>query len=155
MPHPFVRFLGYTLLAGTTLGALPACNQYAFTLNTRELYSPPPLFSDYDLEDSALKACVQQTIADQNVREADQLGLLICSHAGVQSLVGLETFEGVEQMNLSNNRLTQVDELLLLPRLQIVQIDGNPDLQCGTLDSLAAQGVTIASAPQHCHRHSD
>jgi hypothetical protein len=52
--------------------ALPSgCADYAVTFNEHAVYTPPPLFSDFALEDEALDACVRQHIVDQAVRAAD------------------------------------------------------------------------------------
>ena len=52
------------------IGALAGCTGYAVSLNDNPIYNPPTLFSDYQIADSALQECVQQSIEDQSVTEA-------------------------------------------------------------------------------------
>ena len=159
---------------GTTvlLLALGACTDYSFHLNEQPIYTPPPLFTNYRLTDQALYQCVEQTIKDNNVTAPEQLNRLNCSSAGIESLAGLEQFKDIHELNLANNRLSDVEPLARLTRLEVLilkenqlqsaapllglvrltQIDlsDNPDLQCADAQQLAAHIQGSVQLPQHC-----
>lgn len=129
--------------------ALFGCERYAVTLNQQPVYTPPPLFSDFSLEDKPLLDCVRQTIMDKKVVRAEQLTVLTCRHAGVRSLQGLAQFPALQELDLSFNQLEDAAALANLPKLTRLRIDHNPSLQCASLAELKQTGVAI-TAPEHC-----
>lgn len=128
---------------------LSGCGPYAFTLNERPIYTPPPLFSHYDLSDRNLHNCVQQTIADQRVTKAEALKRLECTYGGIETLEGLEVFTGLRQLNLAHNNLGDVAPLLKLPALERVRLTDNAQLECIDLPTLSERGVVV-DLPEHC-----
>lgn len=152
------------------LAVLGACQGYDFTINDRVVYSPPPLFRDFAVEDPALRACIEQSIADQSVTKAEQLEMLNCSHGDIASLEGLAVFTGLVSLRLSANRvrnlvelgaLDALEELYLddnrvidpvplyrLERLREVDLTGNDGLNCPREGGFA-ESVTVA-LPRHC-----
>ena len=149
---------------------LAACENYDFKVNERVVYSPRPLFTDFEVTDPALRACLEQAIADGVVTAAAQLKSLNCSHAGIKDLAGLSIFTGLNSLKLSSNKvrnlmelgsLTSLLDLYLddndivdpvplyqLPALQVLDLSGNPQLQCpGGAAFLRLESVTL---PQHC-----
>ena len=149
---------------------LTACENYDFKVNERVVYSPAPLFQDFDIPDEALRTCLEQAIVDNGIRAAGQLSTLNCSHAGIEALDGLATFTGIKLLKLSSNnirnlvelgQLTLLDELYLdnnqvvdpvplyqLPALRFVDLSGNPTLQCPRGAALGRiESVTL---PSHC-----
>lgn len=164
------HLLRYSLVLSLFL--LFACQGYDFTVNERVVYSPPPLFRDYNLQDQALRDCVEQRIADENITRVEQLVTLNCSHAGIETLDGLEVFSALRTVRLSANRvrnllamssLHELQELYLddnrivdpvplysLKKLQTLDLAGNPELQCPVPDAL--QQVAQLSLPSHCKR---
>lgn len=151
---------------------LSACTGYSFSINENEVYTPPPLFSDYTIADPALRDCVEQSIKDQNVVKAEQLKLLNCSSAGIEDLTGLGRFSHITQLNLANNELRQVGELTRLSRLEelvlrnnrlqsaepllklvrLTKLDvrGNPDLECTDLRQMANSLEGEIVIPEQC-----
>lgn len=150
---------------------LSACENYDFKVNDRVVYSPHPLFDDFDLPDPALRACVKQAIQDHVITAVLQLNTLNCSHAGISDLSGLATFTGLSSLKLSSNEirnlvelgaLTSLELLYLdnnqiidpvplydLPALQSLDLSGNPDLQCPrTTGLLRVEQVVL---PEHCN----
>ena len=165
MPH------GPTLsLACLVLMALTACGSYDFTVNEKVVYTPRPLFADFEVPDDALRACLEQAVEDGRVTAASELTALNCSHAGIESLEGLGVFTGLSRLKLSANRirnlnelgrLTVLEELFLddnqvvdpvplseLPALYLLDLSGNPGLQCPADGALLR--VESLELPAHC-----
>ena len=147
-----------------------ACSSYDFTINDRVVYTPEPLFTDYDIPDKALRECVKKAINDNKVTSASGLASLGCSGAGIENLAGLSTFTELEQLTLSSNTIKDISELgylsvlqtlylddnrvidpvplYQLPALQRVDLSSNPGLICpGSGSLLRVENVTL---PRHC-----
>lgn len=129
---------------------LSACNRYQITLNERTIHTPPVLFSDFSLPDAGLQACVEQTISDGNVTQPGQLKALNCKDGAIQNLKGIGLFAQLVTLNLANNQLTAVEPLLALPRLDAVNLEGNPRLDCAQAATLAKQVGGEIRLPGHC-----
>lgn len=153
---------------------LTACGQYSFTLNENLIYSPPDLFSDFQLDDKALQACLQQTIQDQQITAADQIRKVNCSNAGIATLNGLEQFQAIEQLNLdnnaisdtgtlarlkslhtlylTNNQVSDTSPLFTIETLKVLHIDENPLINCKELKELARKWEGVVESPAHCRQ---
>jgi Leucine-rich repeat (LRR) protein len=151
---------------------LGACADYRFTVNDKVVYTPEPLFSDYDIPDSQLNDCIFQTIKDHTLNTASQLEELNCSHAGVESLQGLQTFTSLKRLKLSsnaiyelgplsdlreltdlhidNNQVVSLGALRGLPKLTYVDLRGNENLNCTELDAFAHIPDIRTDLPEHC-----
>ena len=149
---------------------LAGCDMYDIKVNERVVFSPRPIFTDFETGDTALRACLEQAIADGNVTAAAELTTLNCSHAGIADLAGIATFTGLRQLKLSANqirnlvevaRLTQLQILYLddnqvvdpvplydLPALHTLDLSDNPDLQCPAPGALVKLEDLIL--PKHC-----
>jgi len=115
---------------------LSACSNYSFDINNNEVYSPPRIFSAFDISDQSLENCIKQTISDQKIIKAENMENLTCSHAGIVSLDGLSHFSRLVSINLRSNQIQNVDELLQLTHLRDLDITDNPIENCQTLDQL-------------------
>lgn len=154
---------------------IAGCKNYSLSVNNNVVYTPPSLFKDFSIGDTHLRACVEQTILDNQITRADDLKQLNCSHAGITSLVGLEKFHALEQLNLAENalqsvapitnfsrlkvlilrknNLTSAEPLLHLMALREVDISDNEKLGCRDLKQLAAnfhQGDLKLTLPEQC-----
>ncbi len=128
---------------------LTSCRNYLFTVNEREVYAPPRVFTDYRVVDAALGACLAQTLTDLKITRPGQLTRLVCTHANIADLSGLEVFTSLAQLNLAHNRLTDIRPLLYLNNLTGVDLSGNPGLVCA--DALLLQAHTEQlQLPSHC-----
>ena len=149
---------------------LGACQGYDIRVNERIVYTPDPLFSAFEVSDSALADCISETIAHESVTAAARLLSLNCSHAGIASLEGLAVFSGLEVLRLSSNSVRNLVELgglsglrelylddnavvdpvplYQLPNLRYLDLSKNPDLQCPADAGL--EGVTTVILPDHC-----
>lgn len=123
------------LMAGAAC-TLFACSDYEFKFNERTVYTPPPLFSEFQIADSALEACVRQTIKDKRITAAKDLTVLACTSGGIVSLEGLEVFTELEQLNLARNAITNVEPLARLPQLKRLDLSENPVVNVAPLSTL-------------------
>lgn len=128
--------------------ALGGCADYEFSVNDKLVYTPLPLFSDFLLADPALQTCVSQTISDEKITSAELLERLNCSHAGIQSVEGLDGFTHLKVLNLGHNKLRDVGSLSLLPQLQQLNLFGNAELDCVSVDNWPT--TPELQLPLHC-----
>ena len=166
----------FTLIAlFVLLGGLSACQKYSVSINDKVIYTPAPIFKDYQIADEKLRNCVAQTLQDLNATRAQDLTQLNCSNAGIQSLTGLEKFYALKALNLSDNQITSIntlaklgllEQLLLsnnkledgaallhLVHLQQLDLSGNPQLKCADLKQLEENLRPLhaqVELPQHC-----
>ncbi|MGD8174652.1 leucine-rich repeat domain-containing protein [Marinimicrobium sp. ARAG 43.8] len=164
--------LAHTFIIGLLLAALSGCEGYAVSVNDNPVYNPPALFTEFRLVDSALQECVQQTIEDRGVTDANQLTQLNCSSAGIESLEGISTFSALRAISLNSNALTDIEPLKTLSRLEILMLKdndvrsaepllsllrlkeldlrGNAQLACGDARQLADHSEGDIRLPAHC-----
>lgn len=149
---------------------LGACQGYDFKVNEKIVYTTKPLLGDFSASDPALTACLEQAIVDDSITTAEQLTSLNCAHAGIESLEGLAVFTGLTALRLSSNKIRNLVEitnivtleevhlddnqivdpvpLYQLTALRLVDLSGNPELQCprgGAFDR-----VETVILPEHC-----
>jgi Leucine-rich repeat (LRR) protein len=161
-----------TLIILLTGFLISACADYRYTINDNVVYTPDPLFADYELADAGLERCVQQYIGDNAITAAAQLEELNCSHAGITSLAGLQVFNGLQRLKLSTNTIADVapladmeqlielridDNALIdlnplrgLPLLSYLDVRGNKQLRCSTLALLEQMPEIKVEPPKHC-----
>jgi Leucine-rich repeat (LRR) protein len=160
------------LILSIVCPALIACKGYEVTVNERTVYSPAPLFTHFKVADQNLQRCLDQTIKDAAITAAGQLDRLNCSHAGIQSLEGLDQFSAIKHLNLAdnliteaavlaqlsklrqvvlrNNKLTHLPEALTWIAVDAIDVSGNPALACADLLQLAANPQLDIILPEHC-----
>lgn len=141
-----------TVTAALSVMLFSGCSQYAVTFNEARVYTPPSLLNTAAITDSNLKGCMDQTIADRHITHTSQLTSLSCTHAGITSLEGLNTFSGLQELNISNNQITTLapvaqlsklntllasdnrikdaSALLSLLHLEFADLSSNPELPC-------------------------
>ena len=155
-----------------TLTLSAGCSRYAITLNDAVIYNPPQLLTDYQVSDSALSQCIEQAVIDGSYSTIGDVQRIVCTHAGVISLKGLEQFSNLEELILSSNaiksispiaylseleilvlddnKLLQAPELLRLPRLKTISLAENPNLNCRDLLQLKASFAGTLRIPSQC-----
>lgn len=166
----------YKILGIFLISLVASCKNYSLSVNDNVVYTPPSLFKDYTIADAHLRTCVEQTILDNQISKAEDLKQLNCSHAGINSLAGLEKFYSIEQLNLAENtlqsiapianfsklkvlilrknNLTSAEPLLHLLALKEVDISENAKLSCRDLKQFAAnfhQGDLKLVLPEQCN----
>ncbi|MEH6549526.1 MAG: leucine-rich repeat domain-containing protein [Pseudomonadales bacterium] len=151
---------------------LIACADYPMSFNNRNVFEEDPLFTNYEIADVALAACVKQSIADQKASRSNGLLHLNCSEAGIMSLAGIETFYALEHLNVSSNEISKLDEINSLGRLETldisnnsitsvvrlsdlnhlskVDLSGNAALDCASTKVLSEIVGSGLSLPDHC-----
>lgn len=130
--------------------AIAACDRYRITFNERTVSEPPPLFTDFEVSDYGLRNCLAQTIGERGIRRAGELVRLVCSHAGISSLDGIEIFTELATLGLANNQLTTIEPLLRLGKLRSVSLTANPQLDCGQALMLEQATGAEIQLPEHC-----
>jgi Leucine-rich repeat (LRR) protein len=138
------------LILFSLLMTLFACDRYQVTLNDRELYRPPIIFTDYAISDAALRDCVGQAIVDEAIGEPEQLEQLNCSYAGISNLSGLGRFSQLKSINLSNNNLRNLRPLMFFGSLETVNLANNSELFCIELDTLETLVIKELIRPEIC-----
>ena len=138
------------LLAVATVFLLAACSRYSVSVNDREVYAPETLFTNYQLADGALGACVDQHLRTLQANSADDLAVLNCSNAGIRSVEGLEVFSRIEQLSLADNELVEIDSLLQLIHVEYLDLRGNSGLECEVGSQLQQVINGTVLLPQHC-----
>jgi Leucine-rich repeat (LRR) protein len=138
------------LLSIITMLALLSCERYQVTLNEREIYTPPILFSDFQILDPALSTCVTQAISDQKISKPQDLKLLNCTYAAITQLDGLERFTNLETINFSNNKLADIKPLMFFGDLKRLDLRENSGLSCKDLRSLEILLAAELLKPQSC-----
>jgi hypothetical protein len=127
------------------------CSRYEVTLNDQPLHSLPRLFTGYRIDDPALRDCVAQTIRDNKIAAGHDLTRLLCTHAGIVDLRGLEIFGSLEILNLTDNNITTIAPLLSLPSLAQLDLSANPGLNCTEGGALTTRGVVVV-LPAQCQK---
>ena len=142
----------YFLALAALLMAVSGCDRYRVTVNERVISEPGRVLASVDVADDALKACIEQTARDRQIRTTDQLRTLVCTHGGIRDLEGIQVFSKLGTLNLANNELTTIAPLLFLGSLESVNLEGNGELDCGEVKSLQKQlpGDATLIAPGHC-----
>ncbi len=164
------------IISSLLLVVLCGCADYQFTVNERVVYTPAPLFADFDIADQALSDCVKVHIQEARVTAAEQLDTLNCSHAGITDLSGLQVFTSLTRLKLSSNAIKEVNalvdmtallelyldgnslkrvsELRDLLELRLLDLAGNPALLCSDLQSFRSRPALELVAPEHCQASS-
>ena len=164
-----VKFLLILLLAPL----LAACAGYRVVLNDNILYSPSGVpVTPSLLTDANLQGCLNQLLNRTGNDDPESVTLLACPSAGVQSLSGIGALANLEQLELSdntisdlsplqnlrslrvlsipNNRISNINTLLALPLLRFVALQGNNAINCRQLDELEAKIGNTLNRPASC-----
>lgn len=129
-----------------------ACSGYQISVNNNPIAQPKELFRAEGFSDESLAECVIQTIRDKDIHAASELTTLVCTHAGIKSLEGIQQFTHLEQLGLNDNDLTSVAILSELRHLVRLELHNNPNLDCQHLEIIKrAMSLDLTLiAPDHC-----
>lgn len=117
--------------------SLSGCSRYSFEVNNNQIYTPPPIYTDYSLDDKGLEGCILQVIEDNEITKATDLTQLKCSYAGVLSLNEISQFSRIEQLSLKGNPIVDGSELLKLTYLTFLDISETKILDCQLINQLS------------------
>lgn len=107
---------------------------YEVSLNQHTVYTPPQLFTDYSLADENLKKCVRSSIQEGNITSANKLTVLQCPEYNIHSLDGIQVFQQLRILDLSNNKIQYIEVLSKLIHLTQLNLSGN---QLSSITALA------------------
>lgn len=111
---------------------------YEVNLNKHTLYTPPVVFNDYNLADTGLNKCIQDTIQEANITNAAQLTTLQCPNNSITSLHGIEVFEQLRTLGLNNNNIHSISPLSALTHLTHLDLAENQITSVKPLNKLNA-----------------
>jgi len=165
---------GTHILGLAPLLLLTACSLQPYTIvfNDNVLYSPNEILQQGILRDAGLQACLNQAMQSNELDDATGVTLLACPGVGVQSLAGIEALVNLEQLEISDNNITNLSPLLplknlrvlsmrnnaigdirplsTLPILRFVSLEGNDRIPCGQLNTLQEKLGDTLSRPLSC-----
>jgi Leucine-rich repeat (LRR) protein len=117
---------------------LSACSSrpYSVTLNDNVIYSPNNVIDDGIMTDANLQGCLNQVYISTENDDPEQVTLLACPNAGVQSIIGIEALVNLEQLELSGNNISDINSLINLKKLRVLGISNNQVRNINVLFSL-------------------
>ena len=169
--HKSIRLF---LIILSTAGVLNACssNAYKVTLNNNVLYDPYPVTDSGLLNDANLQGCLNQVLITTGNSDPTQITSLACPSAGVENLQGIAALSNLEQIDLSdntisdlgplinlkklrvaslrNNRIRYIDILNAMPALRFISLQGNTNIACKQLDELEHRVGSSLNRPLSC-----
>lgn len=123
------------------VAVLPSCSsrRYTYTFNDNVVFSPGPSSGGTRavLRDPALQACLNQIMEALSQTDPAAVKLLACPGNGVETLAGIEALEQLEQLELSDNRITDIGPLGQLKNLRVLGMRNNRITSIGALEDLA------------------
>lgn len=137
MTNKPVRDTLLPILVALLSAMLCACGSYQFVLNNNVLYSPtglpatPGIFADANLQ-----GCLNQHFISNDNEDPESIKLLACPSAGIQSLAGISALPNLEQLELSDNNITDIRPLQNLKNLRVLSISNNRINNIAVLSSL-------------------
>ena len=117
---------------------LIACkhNPYTVTFNNNVVYTPNAALRDKVLDDAALQACLNQVLASNKDMDLEGVTLIACPAAGITTLDGIGNLPNLEQLDVSDNAITNISPLLALKNLRVLGLRNNMVGSVGALASL-------------------
>lgn len=149
-----------------------ACSNRLVTFNERVIYSPNAALINPVFSDAAMQGCLNQILNANPELETGTIRTFACPEAGIESLRGISALQGLEQLELSGNRIDNISELQPLrnlrvlslrnnrirnigplsglPVLRFVSLEGNEDIPCRQLDELGDRLGATLNRPGAC-----
>jgi len=126
------------LVATAAFFLLVACKQnpYTVTFNNNVVYSPNAAIRDKVLDDPALQACLNQVLASNTDMDLEGVTLIACPAAGITTLEGIANLPNLEQLDVSDNAISNVSPLLGMKKLRVLGLRNNVVSSVGPLVSL-------------------
>lgn len=169
---PGTRPAGLTALLLPLFLLAAGCSNRLVTFNDQVVYSPNPALINPVFADASLQGCLNQILSANPGMAVAEIRTLACPEAGIESIRGISALRGLEQVELSgnridnlselqplrnlrvvglrNNRIRNIGPLSALPLLRFVSLEGNDDIPCRQLDELGARIGSTLSRPEAC-----
>lgn len=168
------QFRNHAWLTPLLCCLLTACNirPYTITFNDNVVYTPNEALRNAVVQDSGLQGCLNEVLARNEQSDPTTVTALACPGAGVQTLAGINALINLEQLELSDNRITDLSPLLslkklrvlnlrnnavgdvrpldTLPLLRFLSLEGNERIPCRQLDGLEEKLGNTFGRPQAC-----
>lgn len=169
-----LQFLLRAAGLAATVSATGCHGPFTYTFNDNVIFSPgrSTTANDHTLQDPALQGCLNQFLEASGQSALEQVKLLACPGSGVETLAGIDALSGLEQLELSDNRisdlrplvkllnlrvlglrnnpLTTVTPLLELPILRFVSLTGDDQLRCNDVAALRNKLGNTLTGPLQC-----
>lgn len=97
------------------------------------------------LNDNGLRACLNEQSAKNGWQYAEQVTTLSCSAHGIVRLEGIAAFSKLQDLDLSNNQLTDVSPLSGLSQLGRLNLAGNRTIIAASLPAVFGSNATLSS----------
>lgn len=125
-----------TVICAFFLLAACAQNPYTFIFNDNVVYSPNAAIRNRVLDDPSLQACLNQVLASNPELDVASVKLIACPAAGITTLDGIGNLPNLEQLDISDNAVSNVSPLLALKNLRVLGLRNNAVNNVGPLLSL-------------------
>jgi Leucine-rich repeat (LRR) protein len=166
----------YRLFPLLLIAALAGCSNspYRITFNDNVIYDPAVPRERRLFSDPGLQACVNQVLAADATLGLADITLLACPDAGIRNLDGIDILAALEQLEVSNNSISNIAPLASLrnlrvlgirnndlgnigvlagmPILRFVTLQGNAGISCRQLDELGEKLGNTLTRPATCTR---
>jgi len=151
--------------------SLAGCN-HTISFNNNILYTPNPLQRAGVLNDPSLQGCLNQVLEGGGTTDHAAVTLLACPDAAISTLEGIEALTALEQLEVSNNLITDLSPLTrlrnlrvlsirnnllgdirlldTLPTLRFISLQGNDRIPCRQLDTLQQRLGNTLGRPAAC-----
>ena len=128
----------YRFIAISAAFLVVACKQnpYTVTFNDNVVYSPNAAIRDKVLEDPALQACLNRVLSSNTELDLAGVTLIACPGAGITTLDGIGKLPNLEQLDVSDNAVSNVSPLLGSKKLRVLSLRNNAVNSVGPLLSL-------------------
>lgn len=113
------------LCAAILANLLTGCAKYSVAVNDNTVYTPPPIFTAFSTPDRNLQRCIDATIKENHLTQAEQLKRLFCPNSEIKNLNGIEIFKGIVVLDLSNNQIVDITPIKALQNVKQVNLAGN------------------------------
>lgn len=111
-------------------------NPYTVTFNNNVIYSPNAAIQNKVLDDPSLQACLNQVMSSNTIEDPEDVTLIACPSAGITTLGGIERLPNLEQLDVSDNAISNISPLLSLKKLRVLSLRNNAVSSVSSLASM-------------------
>ncbi len=129
-------------------GSLENIKLFEYTSNGRpaQIFQPIPSIKVVGFTDAELDECVESEAVDQGITFVNEVVMLDCRSESLFSVEGLDVFPNLVELDISfNSQLTDISPLLLLPGLDILNLDNDDNVPISQLASFTGLTELVVS----------